>query len=304
MTPIQQVQGKQKIVPHLWFDKEAKEAAEFYTSLLPDSKITNVTTLHNTPSGDCDIVSFELAGQPFMAISAGPIFTFNPSISFTVVVKTAEKVDALWKKLSENGKVLMELGEYPFSKKYGWLNDKYGLSWQIIIDDGHYKYKQVITPMLMFVGEVVGQAEEAMNFYASIFPESKVGGMAKYPAGMEPEKEGTIMHGAFVIAGQEFFAMDSAQKHEFKFNEAISFMVYCQDQKEVDYYWEKLSAHPESEQCGWLKDKYGVSWQIVPAAMHEMMGKGTPEQMKRVTEAFLKMKKFDIRKLQDAFEGI
>lgn len=121
----------QKIVPHLWFDKEAKEAANLYTSLLPNSKITNVNTIHDTPSGDCDIVSFELAGQKFMAISAGPFFKINPSISFHIKCKTVKEVDSLWKKLIQGGKALMELGEYPFSKRYGWLQDKYGLSWQI-----------------------------------------------------------------------------------------------------------------------------------------------------------------------------
>ncbi len=147
---------------HLWFDKEAKEAAEFYCSVFPDSKVTNVTTLHDTPSGDCDVVSFELSGQPFVAISAGPLF---------------------------------------------------------------------------------------------------------------------------------------------KFNESISFIVPCETQAELDHYWGKLSAVPEAEQCGWLKDRYGLSWQIVPTAMDEMMAAGSPEQMSRVTEAFLKMKKFDIAALQRAFEA-
>lgn len=121
----------QKITPHLWFDKEAREAAEFYASLFPDSKVTNITTLHDTPSGDCDVVSFELSGQPFMAISAGPFFKFNPSVSFHVKGRTKDEVDALWKKLAKGGTVLMELGEYPFSEKYGWIQDKYGLSWQV-----------------------------------------------------------------------------------------------------------------------------------------------------------------------------
>lgn len=153
---------KQKITPHLWFDKEAKEATEFYTSIFPESKITNVTTLHNTPSGTVDVVSFELSGQPFMAISAGPLF---------------------------------------------------------------------------------------------------------------------------------------------KFNESISFIINCETQEEIDYYWEKLSAVPEAEQCGWLKDKYGLSWQIVPTIMDEMMGSGDEEKIARVTEAFLKMKKFDIAELKKAYEG-
>ncbi len=104
-----------KITPHLWFDNEATEAAEFYASVFPDSKITHVTTLHNTPSGDTDIVSFELAGQSFMAISTGPLFTFNPSVSFIVNFdplrdKSArENIDALWEKLSQGGTILMPL---------------------------------------------------------------------------------------------------------------------------------------------------------------------------------------------------
>lgn len=153
---------RQKIVPHLWFDKEAKEAAGFYCSVFPDSRITNITTLHDTPSGTVDVVSFELSDQPFMAISAGPLF---------------------------------------------------------------------------------------------------------------------------------------------KFNESISFMVPCETQEEIDYYWEKLSAVPDAEQCGWLKDKYGLSWQVWPIVLGEMMKSGTEEQISRVTQAFLKMKKFDIDALKRAYEG-
>ena len=123
----------QKIIPHLWFDKEAKEAAELYVSTFKkDSKIANVTTLHNTPSGSVDVVSFELFGQSFRAISAGPLFKFNPSISFHVKCKTEEEVNALWGKLGAGGTILMELDKYPWSEKYGWLQDKYGLSWQLI----------------------------------------------------------------------------------------------------------------------------------------------------------------------------
>ncbi|TSC84276.1 MAG: 3-demethylubiquinone-9 3-methyltransferase [Parcubacteria group bacterium Gr01-1014_13] len=293
----------QKITPNLWYNKEAKEAAEFYVSVFPDSKINSLRTLRNTPSGDTDVVSFELLGYKFMSISAGPFFKFNPSVSFLVTCQSKEEVDNFWKKLSPGGKVMMELGEYPFSKHYGWTADKYGVSWQIMLADEHYQFKQKLTPTLMFVGENAGKAEEAMTFYASIFPDSKVGGIARYPAGMDPEKEGTVMHGAVVLAGQEFFAMDSAREHKFAFNEAISFIVNCDTQEEIDYFWEKLSAVPESEQCGWLKDKYGFSWQIVPNIMDEMMKDNDEEKLARVTEAFLKMKKFDIAKLKEAYEG-
>jgi predicted 3-demethylubiquinone-9 3-methyltransferase (glyoxalase superfamily) len=292
----------QKITPHLWFDKEAKEAAGFYASLFPDSKVTNITTLHDTPSGDCDVVSFELSGQPFMAISAGPFFTFNPSVSFHVKARTKDEVDALWKKLAENGTVLMELGEYPFSEKYGWIQDKYGLSWQLMFV-GESEIKQKITPVLLFVGNVCGKAEEAVNFYASVFRNANADILARYGKGEEPDKEGTVKYAAFTLLGQEFGAMDSALEHKFSFNEAISFIIPCETQDEIDYYWEKLSAVPEAEQCGWLKDKYGLPWQVSPAVMGEMMKNGTREQIDRVTQAFLPMKKFDIAALKRAYMG-
>jgi len=293
----------QKIIPHLWFDKEAKDAANFYVSVFPDSAITSSTVLRNTPSGDCDVVAFDLMGYSFLSISAGPLFTFNPSVSFFVLCKTNDEVDRLWAKLSEGGHVLMELGEYPFSKRYGWTADKYGVTWQVSLDDGHYQYRHRITPTLMYVGNVAGKAEEAMRFYASVLPESKVGDIARYPAGMEPDKEGTVMHGSVTLAGQEFFAMDSAQKHDFTFNEAISLIVNCDSQEEIDRYWYKLSAVPASEQCGWLKDKFGLSWQITPSDLEEMLRSSSQAQVDRVTQAFLPMKKLNMETIRRAYEG-
>jgi predicted 3-demethylubiquinone-9 3-methyltransferase (glyoxalase superfamily) len=297
MTTIQH-----KITPHLWFDKEAKEAAELYCSVIPDSRVTNVTTLHDTPSGEANIVSFELAGLPFMGISAGPLFKFNPSISFFVRCRKKDEVGAIWNKLSQDGMALMELGAYPWSEMYGWLQDKYGLTWQVSYA-GENEIRQRIAPHLMFVGNVCGKAEQAMNFYASVFKDASVGQIMRYGKGEEPDKEGSVKYATFSLFGMEFGAMDSAYAHAFNFNEAISLMVSCDTQPEIDYYWEKLSAIPEAEQCGWLKDKYGVSWQITPSAMGEMMAKGTSEQIDRLTQAFLPMKKFDLAKLKKAYEG-
>lgn len=300
----------QKIVPHLWFNTEAKEAAEFYASIFPESKVTGVTTLHDTPSGDTDIVTFDLAGYSFMAISAGPLFKFNPSISFMLNfdpskdANAQEHLDALWESLAEGGTVLMPLQEYPFSKRYGWIQDKYGLSWQLILTDPAGEERPFIIPSLLYVAGAGGQAEEATDFYLSVFKNARRGVLARYPAGMEPNKEGSIMFTDFMLEGQWFAAMDgSSEMHTFAFNEAISFMVYCKTQEEIDYYWEKLSAVQESEQCGWLKDKFGVSWQIVPTRMHEIMASGNTEQIARVTQAFLKMKKFDLAELERAYEG-
>lgn len=297
----------QKIVPHLWYDKEAKEAAEFYVSLFPDSKMTSVTTLHNTPSGDSDLVSFEIWGQKFMAISAGPHFKINPSVSIMVNFDPSrdknaeERLNEVWNKLSDGGTALMPLDKYPFSERYGWIQDKYGMTWQLILTNPEGEERPAILPSMLFVGEVCGKTEEAIHFYLSVFKNSKQGLTARYPQGMEPDKEGTIMFAEFMLENQWFTAMDSAHEHKFSFNEAVSFVVYCDTQDEIDYYWDKLSAVPEAEQCGWLKDKYGLSWQIVPREMDEMMSKGTPEQMASVTEAFLKMKKFDLAKLQEAY---
>ncbi len=295
----------QKIVPHLWFDKKAKEAAEFYTSLFPNSKIKSIKTIHNTPSGDCDIVSFELLGYSFMSISAGPLFKFNPAISFMVNFDPSQdqearkRIDEIWNKLSEGGRVLMPLDKYPFSERYGWVEDKYGLSWQLILTNPQGEERPLIIPSMLFVKDLCGKAEEATDFYLSVFKDSQRGAIARYPEGMEPDKAGNIMFTDIKLAGQWFAAMDSAREHSFNFNEAISFMVYCDSQEEIDYYWDKLSAVPEAEQCGWLKDKYGVSWQIVPREMDALMA-GDPAAAERVTKAFLQMKKFDIAALKKA----
>lgn len=299
----------QKIVPHLWFDKEAKAAAEFYAAVFPDSSVTNVSTLRGTPSGDCDVVSFNVWGHDFMSISAGPYFQANPSISFMVNFDPSQdkqaktRIDGIWNKLMDGGKALMPLDKYPFSERYGWVQDKFGISWQLILTNPEGEPRPTIIPSLLFVGGVCGKAEEATDFYLSVFKNSKRGALARYPSGMEPNKEGTIMFTDFMLEGQWFAAMDSALPHDFGFNEGISLMVNCETQQEIDYYWEKLSAVPEAEQCGWLKDKYGVSWQITPAFMNDMMSKGTAEQVDRLTKAFLHMKKFDLEKLKQAYKG-
>jgi len=298
----------QSIVPHLWYDKEALEAAEFYASVFPESIVTNITTVKDTPSGDADVVSFELWGTKFMAINGGPLFKFNPSVSFMVNFdpsrekEAEEKINEVWRKLSDGGTVLMPFDKYPFSEKYGWIKDKYGLTWQLILTDPEGEERPEILPSIMFTGDNCGKAEEAMNFYLSVFKNSGQGEVARYPKGAAPDKEGTIMFSDFKLGNQWFAAMDSAQDHGFSFNEAISFMVYCDTQEEIDHYWNQLSAVPESEQCGWLKDKYGVSWQIVPSDMDEMMS-STPERADQVNKAMLKMKKLDIQELRKVYMG-
>ncbi|HTE23945.1 VOC family protein [Flavitalea sp.] len=305
----------QKVIPHLWFDNQAKEAAKFYTSIFPDSKISNVTTLRDTPSGDTEVVSFQLWNLEFMAISAGPLFKFNPSVSFIVNFdpllfgsasskeEAREKLDTAWNKLSEGGTVLMPLDKYPFSERYGWIQDKYGLSWQLILSDPEGEPRPAIMPSILFVGSKAGKAEEAINFYLSVFKNSKMGGLFRYGKDQAPDKEDSVMYADFMLENTWLAAMDSAHDHKYDFNEAVSLLVNCEDQADIDYYWKKLSADPSSEQCGWLKDKYGLSWQISSVDLEEMMTNGTREQVDRVTQAFMPMKKLDIEKLKAAYHG-
>jgi predicted 3-demethylubiquinone-9 3-methyltransferase (glyoxalase superfamily) len=233
-----------KVTPHLWYDRQAVEAAELYASVFPDSHVIDVSTIHDTPSGDAEVVSFEVVGQPFMAINGGPLFTFTPAISFLVECVSADEVDAIWEKLSEGGAALMPLGAYPFSSRFGWLADRYGLSWQLIdASEGGRRGRRVI-PALLFVGDVCGKAEEAISFYASLFPDSGIGDVQRYGESEEPDLAGTVRHAAFTLAGQELAAMDSAHEHDFGFNEAVSLMVGCETQDEIDHYWERLSAVP------------------------------------------------------------
>jgi predicted 3-demethylubiquinone-9 3-methyltransferase (glyoxalase superfamily) len=293
----------QKITTHLWFDKEAKQAAEFYVAAFgKGSKVTNSSQLDNTPSGSVELVTFELLGREFQAISAGPLFKFNPSVSFHVLCNAKDEVDAIWEKLSQGGTVLMELGEYPFSERYGWVQDQYGLSWQLFYS-ASAGVKQKITPVIMFVGSACGKAEEAVNLWTSLFQGSEVYAIQRFGKGEGPDQEGTLRYAAFSLLGQEFGATDSAHAHNFVFNEAISFIVPCDTQEEIDFLWNKLSAVPEAEQCGWLKDQFGLSWQIVPTALGELMSQGSQEQTARVTAAFLQMKKFDIEGLKRAYQG-
>lgn len=293
----------QKIIPHLWFDKEAVEAAKLYVSLFEDSKIININTIPDTPSGDTELVDFQLANFEFSAISAGPYFKLNPSISLMVSCGTPEEVDRLHAELAKNGTELMPLDEYPFSKRYAWVQDRFGVNWQLMLDSSIQEHKQKIRPTFLFSGEACGKAEEAIDYYASVFENSSKGFINYYGAGEAMDAMAKINYAELNILGTELIAMDHGYGADFTFNEAFSFMVMCDNQEEIDRYWDKLSFVPEAERCGWVKDQFGVSWQIVPSNMNEIMGKGTEEEIKRITEAFLKMKKFDIAELEKARLG-
>ena len=299
----------QKIIPHLWFDRQAEEAAKFYTSVFRNGKIGDMTRyteagfeVHKMPAGTVLTVEFEIEGYKFIGLNGGPIFKFTPAISFMVNCSSKGEVDALYQKLAEGGKDLMPLDAYPFAERYAWVADKFGLTWQLIFRKENMAQDRIV-PSLLFTGEVSGKAEEALKHYVSIFKNSKMGQVSRYQNDTGVQKKGDLMFGDCEIERQKLAAMDGGNVHNFTFNEAVSLLVLCGDQKEVDYFWERLNRNPEEGQCGWLHDAYGVSWQIAPEGMSEMLNSSDREASDRAMNAMLSMKKIDISALKKAFEG-
>lgn len=280
---------KHNIHPCIWYDGNAKAAAEFYCSLFPNSRITTDTPM---------VVNFELGESKFMGLNGGPHFQPNPSVSFFVLCETDEEINILWQKLSNEGTVMMALDKYDWSERYGFVKDRFGLAWQLMkgkISDVNQK----VTPSLLFVGENFGKAEAAVKLYTGLFPGSTVNGVLLYKEKEGRDMAGTVKHSQFTLDGKVFMAMDGFGDHDFAFNEAVSFVVECKDQSEIDNYWEKLTANGGQESmCGWLKDPFGVSWQIVPANIGTMMSDALKGP--RAMQAMMKMKKLDIATLENA----
>ena len=294
----------QKITPFLWFDDKAEEAANFYTTIFENSRVNSVSRYDEASAkvsgrseGSAMTVAFQLDGQEFIALNGGPLFNFTPAISFVVSCDSEDEIDHLWGRLSDGGETLMPLQKYPFSDKFGWTKDKFGVSWQLNLG----KTAQKITPCLMYVGKQHGKAEEALNFYQDLFNNSRLIQIQRYESG-QGVPAGTVQLARFTLENQEFLVMDSHGEHNFAFTEAISFLVVCKNQEEVDRFWEKFTDEGEESQCGWLKDRYGVSWQIVPSVLNELLSDPDPVKAQRVTLAMLQMKKIDVPTLKQAYE--
>lgn len=273
---------KHNIHPCIWYNGNAKAAAEFYCTLFPQSAVTVDTPM---------VVNFQLNGQKFMGLNGGPMFTTNPSVSFMVTCETKEEIDALWEKLADGGMIMMPLGSYPWSDHYGYVQDRFGLAWQLY--KGNYSsVNQKITPTFMFVGEQYGHAEAAVKLYTGLFPGSSISGILHYTPDEGEAVAGKVKHSQFILDGKVYMAMDGYGDHQFAFNEAISFVVECNTQKEIDFYWEKLIANGCAESmCGWLKDPFGVSWQIIPDNIGQLMS--TPDKGQAVMQELMKMRKID-----------
>ena len=292
----------QRITPCLWFDHEAEEAARFCTSIFPDSKMGTIAHYGEAGAkasgrqpGSVMTVTFTLDGMDFLGLNGGPMFHFAPSVSFFVRCASVEEVDTLWARLSEGGKALMPLDKYPFSERYGWLADKFGVSWQLF----HSPEGRGIAPALLFVGVLHGKAEEAIAFYTSRFDNSRTNLIARYEEG-EGDKVGAIKFASITLDGQEIVIMESGGPHAFNFVQSISLMVNCASQAEIDRFWAGLSDGGQTNVCGWLSDKYGLPWQIVPAALGELMKSGDPGRPERVMAELMKMTKIDIAALEKA----
>lgn len=288
----------QKITPFLWLNNNVAEATDFYTSAFKNAIIVEK---RNVVGGTIQSATLSIDGCEVILFNGGPLFTINPSISFFVNRNSPEDIDRLWSKFSDGGKVLMPLSKYPFSEKYGWLQDKFGISWQFNFAVGD----QSVAPFFLFVNDQQhGKAEEAIDLYTSMFQNSSIVSKTYYAAG-QGGIEGTVKHAIFKLDGLEFKATDSNLSHSFTFNPAFSLSVNCLTQEEVDHFWNKfLELGGAKSRCGWLQDKFGVSWQIVPEALGRLMGDPDPAKSKRVLDAMLKMDKIDINTLQRAYDGL
>jgi len=299
--------SRRPIVPCIWLDDQAEQAAAFYVSTFSEGRITAMSRYPESsdnpsgkPRGSVLTVELEMAGQPFTLLNGGPLFALNPSISFFVHVATVQEADELFSTLGARGKVLMALDAYPWSERYGWVADRFGVSWQVIAGR-RPPGGPTIVPCLMFAGPQQGHAEQAMQAYTSVFPGGRIESVERYAAGEGPES--SVKHGRFVLGDQQMVAMDSHVDHGVTFNEGLSLQVMCRDQDELDRYWAALGDGGEHGPCGWLKDRFGLSWQVVPTDIATWMASQDTAARDRAFEAMLQMRKLDIAALTRAFEG-
>ena len=289
------------ITPCLTFGRQAEEAVRFYVSALPASELLHVTRCgegERQPAGSVRTVRFKLCGQEMMAANGGPTFTFTPAVSLFVHCETAEEVDAIWEPLADGGTALMPLDAYPFASRFGWVVDRFGVSWQVVLAPGRPR----IVPGLLFVGERHGRAEEAVNHYVSLFPDSRIIGIRRFGEGSH-EPAGAVEQARFSLCGCELSVTESSLDHAFTFSQGISLYVGCDTQAEVDRLWNGLCAGGKPQPCGWVVDRFGVTWQVAPAVAWEMVNDPDPVASQRVVDAVLGMTKLDADTLKRAYAG-
>jgi len=279
---------EEKIALCLWYNGQAPEAGRLYCSVLADAKITAQSPV---------VTEINVSGQSITLLNGGPMYQPNPSISLYYSCNSVEEFDRVWDAFSKDGTVMMAADRYTWSEKYGWLSDKFNISWQI----GVHKPEDIgqkITPCLMFTGAQYGRVDEAIAHYSSIFRSSSVDGVLRYGGNEQPDEEGKVKHAQITLNGRKFMLMESAHAHSFTFTEGISLTVYCETQEAVDHYWDKLTESGKESRCGWLVDKFGVSWQIIPTVLGKLMS--DPTKAGKTVQAFMGMRKFNIEQLVQA----
>ena len=280
----------QVITPAIWCDGTADEAAQFYTDIFRDASVTEQAP------GLAATVSIH--GFKLSLINGGNQYAPNPSIScilnfdpllFGGEEQARDYLDELYERLSTGG-VLMELGEYPFSPRYAWVRDRFGMTWQLMLTDPDGDPRPFIIPSFMFGGTNHAHAEEATDAWITLFDNSRRGALYRYEEG-GPLDAGTVMFTDFTLRGTWMAATDSGAFHDFTFTPGVSMIVSCRTQEEIDRYWAGLSAVPKAERCGWCVDRWGVSWQIVPHNTAELMADAATR------DKILHMGKIDLTKL-------
>lgn len=275
------------IYPCVLFEREAADAGTFYADLYG-----------GTASSENPFVTMvDVFGQKLMLLNYGMPIDKTPALNLHLKIDDDAEVDRIFSALKEGGRELMPLGSYPWSPRYGWVNDRFGTSWQVY-GTGGATQPQTLVPSLMFVGDKVGKCSEAMELYTSTFLNSRSNGAKK-------DDKGNVMHADFEIDGYHLYAMDSEGPHAFDFNNGVSMLVLTDDQAQTDHYWSSLLAGGGKEmQCGWLEDRYGVRWQIAPKAIIAMVGdNANPEKQQRAIAEMMKQIKLEIAPIEAAYNG-
>jgi predicted 3-demethylubiquinone-9 3-methyltransferase (glyoxalase superfamily) len=279
---------KEKITPCLWYDNGAQEAANLYCSVFADTKIASQSPI---------VTELNVAGQSITLLDGGPMYQPNASISFYYCCKNEQELNSIWNAFAQEGTVVTPVGKQYWCDLYGWVIDKFGISWQLAVEQ---VTGQKITPYLLFTGEMYGQAEAAIAHYSSIFHNAEVKSLTRF--GQEDgDAEGKVRHAELTIDGQVFMLMDSMFAPDLRFSEGVSLTIHCETQEEIDYYWSHLTQGGEESMCGWLKDKFGVSWQVIPNILGKLMS--DPEKAGKAAQAFMSMRKFNIEQIVQASIG-
>lgn len=281
-----------KFAPCLWVDNQVEEMTELYTKVFENGKpLKTLYFLEDAHGkiGDILTQSVQLANQEFILLNGGPEFKATPSISYMVTCTSETQLQVLWQELSEGGKLLMNLVIYPGVGQFGWLEDRFGISWQFSLDQSSSSQK--ITPCFMFSGEQYGNASRAVAEWIEVFQSGEI--LEHYS-----NEDSTTKLAKFTLHQQEFMAMDSAVDHNFTFSLANSFYVYCENQKEIDRLWTAITSKGTEMPCGWMGDRFGVAWQTVTRDMDTMLDRKNLTKALAVTQAVYGMMKIDSEELR------